>query len=99
MSSQMTIGKYVSECEMFKYSRDYFDIIKESHQLNLMSIQLDALDYINENNSSELDTILESVESNEDGFFKKIIDLIKKILGFIVKKCKAIGPVAKRIWR
>ena len=44
-----TLGEYIRESEVFEHSREYFDLMKEAGELELMRIYLDADAYVKEN--------------------------------------------------
>lgn len=44
----MTLGEYIKEATAFEYSKDYFDIVKEAGELQLMAICLDGYNYMAE---------------------------------------------------
>lgn len=45
----MTLGEYIREAELFEYSKDYFNMVKEAGELKLMSMYIEANDYLIEN--------------------------------------------------
>ncbi len=58
MSRVMTIGEYVREAEMFEYSKEYFDLIKEANEVELMGIYLAANDFLVENQDYDKDVLI-----------------------------------------
>ena len=49
MNRTVTLGDYIREAEVFRYSKDYFDMVKEASEIELMGIYLTANDFLVEN--------------------------------------------------
>ncbi len=48
MEATMTFGQLVTMCENYQYSQEYFDILKESKELSLMSMYIENQRFIKE---------------------------------------------------
>ncbi len=58
MNETMTLGEYVREAEVFRYSKEYFDLIKEANEVELMGIYLAANDFLVENSYTDNKTLI-----------------------------------------
>lgn len=70
----MTFGEFTKQCELFECSKEYFELVKEASQLDLMKLYIEQQEYIAEN--------ADIVESVTDGYFTEsasdILDAIKE---------------------
>jgi len=49
MKESMTIREYLNEMEVYPYSKEYFEILREASELNLLSLAVEAYDFYSEN--------------------------------------------------
>ena len=89
----ITIGEFLKECEAYPYSRERYEIVKESIEIDLMSLYLENYEYIKECKEYD-EEIHESVmftEATEEVAEDKAESLIKKIWNGILKILKALA--------
>ena len=105
MKENITFGEYIQECELFEYSKEYFDLVKEAGEITLMEIYLDSQDFMTENAESlpdEVKTTLlcESATYNESmvqAYEEKAGDFFGKIGNFFKSVGNALLSFLKRI--
>lgn len=49
MNMNMTLAEYIKEAEVFRYSKEYFDLVKEANEVELLGIYLSANEFLLEN--------------------------------------------------
>ena len=103
MANTMTLGEYFKEAEAYEYSKEYFDIIKETTELDLIALYLENYDYMQERieygeEIHESAMFTEATEEVKKGFFKRIWDGILKILKALVKPFMALYTFLKNIF-
>lgn len=100
----MTIGEAIFESINFKYSNEFYDLLKESYELDLMSRMIDRNSYINENKELIDEYMKHYEESNirfessdndvivdeYDHKKKSIFQKIKTILSSLFNKLKNV---------
>ena len=103
----MTVQEFITECENYQYSREYYDLYKEASELEVAEVWLEcqaASSYYEENFNEFTDSYLieaaskdkvtdvtEGLKAKEAGFFKKIGNRIARIWNAIIS-------FFKRIW-
>ena len=103
MANTMTLGEYFKEAEAYEYSKEYFDIIKETTELDLIALYLENYDYMQERieygeEIHESVMFTEATEEVKECFFKKIWNGILKILKALVKPFMALYTFLKNIF-
>ena len=59
-NAEMTFGEVITETSYIEFSHEYFDIIKEAHEIELMELYIESYDFLREN----IDTIDEDSKKN-----------------------------------
>lgn len=105
MESTMTFGQFVNMCEHYEHSKEYYDVMKESMELDLMSMYLenqrflreDAMDYsftegylVEATSEEQTDTVKTAFKDKGKNLLKKIWNQIKKILNVLANFVKKI---------
>lgn len=96
-STNITLGQFLEEAEMFERSREYFDMLKESSEIELLERYLECQDYIMESlddsNSTDglitestdnMDQIFESLETKKTALWGKVVSGVKKVINAVV---------------
>lgn len=96
----MTFGEFTKQCELFECSKEYFELVKESSQLDLMRLYIAQQEYIAENADfiksmtdgyfaesayAELDTIKAHYYTEADGFMAKIRSGFARLCASVAK--------------
>lgn len=103
----MTVQEFITECENYQYSREYYDLFKEASELEVAGVWLEcqaASNYYEENfndfdnsylieaaSKDKVTDVTEGLKAKEAGFFKRIKNRIVKIWNAIIS-------FFKRIW-
>ena len=89
---QITLGEYLKECESFPYSLEYYEIIKEGKEIDLLGLYLENYEYISicKEYEKEIHESVNFTEATEEVINEKQDSLIKKILNGIVKIFKLL---------
>ena len=67
-----TLRQFINECDNYEYSQEYFDILKESMEIDLMERYIKNQEFLSE-----------SVEDTKNKLNEKKLSLITKILSGI----------------
>jgi hypothetical protein len=99
-----TLGDFVNECELYKYSKEHFELVKEASELRLMEMYLENQRFMYENP----EIIQEAVEVVDENFFMESVDedniealeekFAEKTEGFR-KKLDGIWTTLYSIWK
>ena len=85
-----TLGQFIEECELFEYSKEYYELVKECSELALMERYIENQEFITECVDTSVYTEgyfmeADSEESNttvKKSFGEKAKDLGNKIIKF-----------------
>lgn len=106
----MTINEYINECQNYEYSQEYYDIIKECAQLELLERYLTNQEFIKENsdlvdsnkdyfqestNDDNMYIVEEQVADAQVGIFTKVMTSIGKMLDKQTNALQAFGDKTK----
>lgn len=93
----LTLGQFMEEAEMFERSKEYFDMLKESSEIELLERYLECQDYIMESmddgdstagliteSTDNMDQIFESLELKKTALWSKVVSGVKKVINAIV---------------
>jgi len=107
-NEEMTLAEYVVESENYFYSKEYFELVRECGELNLMAIYAEGTDYLAENadtlSSEAMDMLL--VEAGDEDKKTEVFNagenkgkgLLKRIVGIIKTAFNAVKGFFRRIW-
>ena len=114
MANTMTLGEYFKEAEVYEYSKEYFDIVKESIEIDLLALYLENHEYMEEcvEWGEEIHESISSMfmeDGNEEvkeetitgkarAFFEKIWSGIIKILKAIISPFTAFYTFLKKLF-
>ena len=94
------ISEYIKEAELFSFSLENFNIEKDCHELNLISLYIESSEYIEKN--KEYSSIFTEAyiddyrrDAMRETFWKKFIISFTKILNIILKPFRAIYAFLK----
>ena len=101
----MTFKDFIYECENYEYSNEYYDIMKESSELELMENYLDNQRFLQESvipdsisdgyfsesvDNDRIQQIMEAAEEKKKNLFKRIWEKIIKALEVVVSFFKKL---------
>lgn len=58
----LTLGDFIKEASVFQYTKEYYELVKESAELELMGTYIDSFDFMTEN--AEMDIVVHESVSN-----------------------------------
>lgn len=92
MDNTCTLGQFITECENFKYSKEYFEMLKECMEIKLAEQYIESCNYIKEHESllesfngyfceadSKSDTDA-NIDAKKENLFKRFITWVKNLL-------------------
>lgn len=101
-SADMTIGEFVEEASVFGLTSDFYDFLKEAHELDLTESYINMTTAVMESGIETTDSeiLTESASQIEvitEGFMAKVGDFFKKAGNILLKALKAVGTFFKRV--
>ena len=108
MKENMTFGEYIQECELFEYSKEYFDLVKEAGEITLMGLYLDSQDFMTENaeflpeavkttllceSATPNESMVQAYEEKTTAFYESVGSWFKGIWAAIIRFFKRIANV------
>lgn len=90
----MTINEYINECQNYEYSQEYYDILKECAQLELLERYLTNQEFIQEN-AERIDSTKEYFQeaTTEDNIYMVEEQVVQAQTGVFTKVMTSIGNI------
>lgn len=96
MEGTLTFGDFIKEAEMFQYSQENFNLIKEASELNLMALYIENQSFMIDNKEN-IETMTEGflMESASENAYESVLQEYQEKAGTFGKN---IAERFKRIW-
>lgn len=94
MGDVCTLQDFITECNTFKYSKEYFEMVKLSSEISLAEQYIESCSYINEHadllktydeyfcekDPSKFTKVAASIKSSKETLFQRIVSFLKRLL-------------------